>query len=225
MNTAPGGALRGLTGVGLVVFDCDGVLVDTERIGPAVVAELATEAGWPLTPDEVREWFLGRPESYLYAEIRAHADVPVGPDWLDTYRTRLRDAFTARPFTMPGVGELLDALDGRLLPYCVASSGGHERIEHSLTVTGLWERFAGRVFSADDVAHGKPAPDLFLHAARALGTPPDRCLVIEDSPAGVDAALAAGMPVVGYAGGPTPPAALGHATHGVIHDLRQLLDS
>ncbi|RDG37624.1 HAD family hydrolase [Streptomyces corynorhini] len=208
--------------VGLVVFDCDGVLVDTERIGPAVVAEMATEAGWPLTADEVRERFLGRPESYLYTEIRAHATAPVGPDWLDAYRVRVRDAFTARPHTMPGVRELLDALDGGAVPYCVASSGGHERIEHSLTVTGLWARFTGRVFSADDVEHGKPAPDLFLHAARTLGVPADRCLVIEDSPAGVAAARAAGMPVIGYAGGPTPRTALADADHGVIEDFADI---
>ncbi|MEV7869790.1 HAD family phosphatase [Streptomyces sp. NPDC088124] len=211
-------------GTGLVVLDCDGVLVDTERIGPDIVAELATEAGWPLTPDEVRERFLGRPEPYLYEQVRAHARTPLGPEWLDLYRARVRDAFTARPFTMPGVRELLDALDARQLPYCVASSGGHDRIEHSLTVTGLWNRFAGRVFSAEDVPRGKPAPDLFLHAAHTLAVPPAACLVVEDSPAGVTAALAAGMPVIGYAGGPTPREALAHASHGVIDDLRVLVE-
>ncbi|WP_432746608.1 HAD family hydrolase [Streptomyces sp. JH002] len=208
--------------VRLVIFDCDGVLVDTETIGPAVVAEMATEAGWPLTPDEVRERFLGRPEAYLYEQIRAHAATPVGPDWLVTYHARVSEAFAARPHTMPGVVELLDALDARGLPYCVASSGNHRRIRHSLTHSGLWPRFAGRIFSADDVAHGKPAPDLFLHAARTMGAAPADCLVIEDSPAGVDAALAAAMPVIGYTGGPTTPAELAHATHGVLDDLRNV---
>ncbi|MGS2586476.1 HAD family hydrolase [Streptomyces hebeiensis] len=206
----------------LVIFDCDGVLVDTERTGPAIVAEMAREVGWPLTPALVRQRFLGRPESYLYEQVRAHATVPVGPEWLRDYRGRVRDAFAARPLTMPGVVELLDLLDRRPLPYCVASSGSHERIAHSLTATGLMERFAGRVFSADDVPLGKPAPDLFLHAARSQGCPPGNCLVVEDSPAGVDAALAAGMPVVGYSGGPTEPEVLAHATHGVIEDLANL---
>ncbi|MFD3487437.1 HAD family hydrolase [Streptomyces sp. NPDC058665] len=221
MNTCLPDALRDTR---LVIFDCDGVLVDTERIGPAVVAELVTEAGWSLTPAQVRQRFLGRPESYLYEQVRAHATVSIGPEWLDTYRSRVRDAFAARPRTMPGVQDLLAFLDLRQLPYCVASSGSHERIEHSLSATGLLERFTGRVFSADDVPLGKPAPDLFLHAARSQNCPPAHCLVIEDSPAGVDAALAAGMPVVGYSGGPTESGSLAHATHGVIPDLTHLMD-
>ncbi|MFJ9424579.1 HAD family hydrolase [Streptomyces sp. NPDC101249] len=221
MNTRPQAVP---SDVRLVVLDCDGVLVDTERIGPDIVAAMATEAGWPLTADEVRDRFLGRPESYLYEEIRAHATVPVGPRWLIEYRARVRDAFAARPRTMPGVTELLDHLDARSVPYCVASSGSHERIAHSLSLTGLQSRFDGRVFSADDVHAGKPAPDLFLYAARVLGHPPRDCLVVEDSPAGVDAALAAAMRVVGYAGGPTPASALAHADAGVVEDLSQLVD-
>ncbi|MFE7034484.1 HAD family hydrolase [Streptomyces sp. NPDC057621] len=212
-----------LQDVQLVIFDCDGVLVDTERIGPEVVAAMATESGWPLSPAEVRHRFLGRPESYLYEQIRAHATAPIGPEWLTEYRTRFRDAFAARPRTMPGVGELLDHLDARGLPYCVASSGSHERIAHALSVTALQDRFTGRVFSADDVSFGKPAPDLFLHAARTMGYAPERSLVIEDSPAGVDAALAAAMRVVGYSGGPTEADALAHANLGVISSLTQLV--
>ncbi|MFS8201441.1 HAD family hydrolase [Streptomyces sp. CWNU-52B] len=207
----------------LVIFDCDGVLVDTERIGPEVVAAMATEAGWPLSPAEVRRRFLGRPESYLYDEIRGHATASIGPEWLTEYRTRFRDAFAASPRTMPGVGELLDHLDARGLPYCVASSGSHERIAHSLSVTALQDRFTGRVFSADDVPFGKPAPDLFLYAARTMGYAPERCLVIEDSPAGVDAALAAAMRVVGYTGGPTEAAELAHANAGVISSMTHLV--
>ncbi|MFE6157372.1 HAD family hydrolase [Streptomyces sp. NPDC056486] len=209
----------------LVIFDCDGVLVDTERIGPEVVAAMATESGWPLNPAEVRRRFLGRPESYLYDQIRSHAAAPIGPEWLTEYRTRFRDAFAARPQTMPGVRELLDHLDARRLPYCVASSGSHERIAHSLSVTALQDRFTGRVFSADDVPFGKPAPDLFLHAARTMGYLPERCLVIEDSPAGVDAALAATMQVVGFTGGPTEADALTHANLGVISSMTHLVAS
>ncbi|NSC24915.1 HAD family phosphatase [Streptomyces albus subsp. chlorinus] len=214
---------QALAAARLVVFDCDGVLVDTERIGPEVVAAMATEAGWPLTPDDVRELFLGTPEPYLLAQVRAHATVPVDESWLVEYRARVAAAFDAAPHTMPGVRALLDALDARGTPYCVASSGSHPRIRHSLTATGLWERFAGRVFSADDVREGKPAPDLFLHAAAECGVPPADCLVVEDSPAGVRAALAARMPVVGYTGGPTPAGWLAEAGHGTVADLRDLL--
>ncbi|MDI6411683.1 HAD family hydrolase [Streptomyces albus] len=213
---------QALAAARLVVFDCDGVLVDTERIGPEVVAAMATEAGWPLTPADVLEKFLGTPEPYLLAQVRAHATVPVGDDWLVEYRARVAAAFDAAPHTMPGVPEVLDALDARGIPYCVASSGSHPRIRHSLGATGLWDRFAGRVFSADDVREGKPAPDLFLHAAAECGTPPAQCLVVEDSPAGVRAARAAGMPVVGYTGGPTPTAWLSDADLGTVADLRAL---
>ncbi|MBQ0862459.1 HAD family hydrolase [Streptomyces smyrnaeus] len=224
MDTAPhlSPAARALAAARLVVFDCDGVLVDTERIGPKVVAEMATEAGWPLTPAEVLEKFLGTSEPYLLAQVRAHATAPVPDSWLVEYRSRVAAAFDAAPRTMPGVVELLDALDARSLPYCVASSGSHPRIRHSLTATGLWERFAGRVFSADDVHRGKPAPDLFLHAAAACGVPPGECLVIEDSPAGVRAARAAHMPVLGYTGGPTPAPWLADASAGTLEDLREL---
>ncbi|MET9859281.1 HAD family hydrolase [Streptomyces smyrnaeus] len=224
MDTTPhlSPAARALAAARLVVFDCDGVLVDTERIGPEVVAAMATEAGWPLTPAEVLEKFLGTSEPYLLAQVRAHATVPVSDSWLVEYRSRVAAAFDAAPHTMPGVVELLDALDARSLPYCVASSGSHPRIRHSLTATGLWERFAGRVFSADDVRRGKPAPDLFLHAAAACGVPPAECLVIEDSPAGVRAARAAHMPVLGYTGGPTPAPWLADASAGTLADLHEL---
>ncbi|OEU99407.1 haloacid dehalogenase [Streptomyces qinglanensis] len=224
MDSAPRPSpARALARARLVVFDCDGVLVDTERIGPEVVAAMATEAGWPLTPADVLEKFLGTPEPYLLAQVRAHAARPVDDGWLVEYRARVAAAFEAAPHTMPGVGELLDALDARGLPYCVASSGSHPRIRHSLTATGLWGRFAGRVFSADDVREGKPAPDLFRHAAAVCGAPAAECLVIEDSPAGVRAARAAGMPVLGYTGGPTPAAWLADADAGTVADLRELL--
>ncbi|MBO8186241.1 HAD family hydrolase [Streptomyces spirodelae] len=213
---------QALAAARLVIFDCDGVLVDTERIGPEVIAAMATEAGWPLTPADVLEKFLGTPEPYLLAQVRAHAKVPVDEGWLVEYRSRVAAAFDAAPHTMPGVAELLDALDARGVPYCVASSGSHARIRHSLKATGLWERFAGRIFSAEDVREGKPAPDLFLHAAAVCGTPPAECLVIEDSPAGVRAAHAAHMPVLGYTGGPTPAEWLAEASAGTLADLHDL---
>ncbi|UNT00141.1 HAD-IA family hydrolase [Streptomyces tubbatahanensis] len=212
---------QALAAARLVVFDCDGVLVDTERIGPEVVAAMATEAGWPLTPQDVLETFLGTPEPYLLAQVRAHATVPVDDSWLVEYRARVAAAFDAAPHTMPGVRDVLDALEERGTPYCVASSGSHSRIRHSLTATGLWDRFAGRVFSAEDVAEGKPAPDVFLHAAAECGVPAAQCLVVEDSPAGVRAARAARMPVLGYTGGPTPAEWLAPAP--TIPDLRDLL--
>jgi HAD superfamily hydrolase (TIGR01509 family) len=119
---------------------------------------------------------------------------------------------------MPGVAAALDAI---AMPTCVASSGHHERIRVSLEAAGLLARFAGRIFSAQDVARGKPAPDLFLHAARACGANPARCAVVEDSRSGVDAANAAGMTAFGFAR-VTPAAALSHATGGVFTDMQEL---
>ncbi|MDJ1137983.1 HAD family hydrolase [Streptomyces iconiensis] len=216
-----------LGGAKLVIFDCDGVLVDTERIGPEVVAAMAAEVGWALTPEDVRALFLGTPESYLLEQLRAHATVPVPDSWPAEYQARVAAEFEAAPHTMPGVREVLDALDARGVPYCVASSGAHARIRHSLRATGLWERFTEgsfRVFSTDDVPHGKPAPDLFLHAAAECGAAPEHCLVVEDSPAGVRAALAARIPVLGYTGGPTPAEWLADATLGTVDDLRLLVE-
>ncbi|HEX7443532.1 MAG TPA: HAD-IA family hydrolase, partial [Acidimicrobiales bacterium] len=120
-----------------------------------------------------------------------------------------------------GIVEVLDAL---FLPTCVASSGSHDKMVFTLGRTGLWDRFAGRIFSVEEVAHGKPAPDIFLYAADRMATAPDRCVVVEDSASGVAAARAAGMRVVAYAGGVTPAHRLsGHGVT-VIDDMRTLLD-
>jgi HAD superfamily hydrolase (TIGR01509 family) len=120
---------------------------------------------------------------------------------------------------VPGIVEALDAIT---VPYCVASSGSHDKMRHTLGVTGLYDRFAGRIFSAFDVPNGKPAPDLFLHAAKQLGADPRHCVVVEDSRTGVQAARAANMHCLAYAGGLTPAAHLEGPNTTVFHDMHTL---
>jgi HAD superfamily hydrolase (TIGR01509 family) len=182
----------------LVIFDNDGVLVDSERLANGILAELLTEAGLPYTLDEAVRDFMGGSMVLMrqLAEAKLGSSLPA--DLEDRYHQRLFDGF-ARLQPVPGVAAVLDHLDATGTTYCLASSGTHRRIRTALTAVGFWDRFEGRIFSSEDVQHGKPAPDLFLHAAATMGVKPVECVVVEDSPLGVAAANAAGMRVFGFA--------------------------
>jgi HAD superfamily hydrolase (TIGR01509 family) len=205
--------------VELVIFDCDGVLIDSERLAVKVDVRVLAELGWPLSEAEVIERFVGRSDRDTQAAIEAHLGrrLPVG--WGDKVEQLYRQAFAEG---LAPVGGVLEALDRITLPSCVASSGTHEHLRYTLELTGLYERFAERIFSAEDVARGKPAPDLFLHAAEQMGVRPDRCVVVEDSGPGVKAARAAGMRVLAFAGGLTPRELLDGADTIVFEDMRDL---
>jgi HAD superfamily hydrolase (TIGR01509 family) len=203
----------------LVIFDCDGVLVDSERIAVRVEAELLAELGWPLSQAEIVERFMGRTTEYLDQAIEAQLGSRLPGDWRDQFQRRYREAFAAELVPVDGV---LDALDQIAVPTCVASSGSHDKLRFTLGHTGLYERFEGRIFSGYEVANGKPAPDLFLHAAARMGAGPARCAVVEDSLYGVLAARAAGMRVFGYAGGLTPADRLEGEATVVFEDMREL---
>ncbi len=206
--------------VELVIFDCDGVLVDSERVYVGVDIEVLTELGCSFSREEVVELFVGSSTEVCTALVEEHLGRRLEEDWQRHYAHRYEEALLAQAAAVEGIE---DALDGLAAPFCVASNGGHETIRRSLKLTGLLERFAdGRVFSATDVARGKPEPDLFLHAARALGVDPARCAVIEDSPYGVRAARAAGMRSFGYAGGLTRPERLEGPNTVVFDDMRVL---
>jgi HAD superfamily hydrolase (TIGR01509 family) len=205
--------------ISLVIFDCDGVLVDTERIAVRIDVRVLAELGWTLTEAEVVERFMGRSDEEMTAEIEAHLGRRLPASWEEPFRHLYREAFAAELTPVPGVVAALDAIS---LPTCVASSGTHEKIRFTLGLTGLYERFAGRIFSRSEVARGKPAPDLFLHAARRMGVPPSGCVVVEDSRYGVEAARAAGMRAFGYAGGLTPRPALEGPQTAVFDDMREL---
>ena len=203
----------------LVIFDCDGVLVDSERIAVRVESEYLTELGWPLTEAEIMERFTGRTDAYMDEAIEAQLGDRLPEGWKDQFERRYRAAFEADLHPVDGI---VDALDQITLPTCVASSGSHDKLRYTLGRTGMYGRFEGRIFSGSEVANGKPAPDLFLHAAARMGADPARCAVIEDTRYGVQAARAAGMRAFGYAGGVTPPGHLeGHATV-VFEDMREL---
>jgi HAD superfamily hydrolase (TIGR01509 family) len=203
----------------LVVFDCDGVLVDSERIAVRVEAELLGELGWPLTQAEIVERFMGRSDQFMDEAIEAQLGDRLPADWRDQLQRRYRAAYAADLAPVDGV---LEALDRLSTPACVASSGSHDKLRFTLGQTGLYERFEGRIFSGYEVANAKPAPDLFLHAAERMGVDPAASAVVEDSRYGVLAARAAGMRAFGYAGGLTPAQRLeGHGTT-VFHDMRQL---
>jgi HAD superfamily hydrolase (TIGR01509 family) len=187
----------------LVIFDCDGVLVDSERLAVRAEAEILTRLGWPLSEGEIVERFVGRSATYMHGEIERQLGRKV--DWDAEFESRYQELFMRELAPVPGVREALGQITGMR---CVASSGSHERMRFTLGITGLYPSFEGRLFSADDVERGKPAPDVFLHAADRMGVPPERCAVVEDSISGVTAGLAAGMAVFAYAGGVSGPAQL-----------------
>jgi HAD superfamily hydrolase (TIGR01509 family) len=203
----------------LVIFDCDGVLVDSEPISVRIDVEMLAEVGVTMSEEEVIERFVGRSPEVILAETEAQLGRQVPEGWFERGEARLRRAFAAELKPVAGIEETLAAID---VPVCVASSSGHENLRFKLELTGLYERFAGHIFSAAEVANGKPAPDLFLHAARQMGVDPSACAVVEDSRYGVQAARAAGMDVLGYAGGLTPAAALEGPRTVVFDDMRTL---
>lgn len=187
-----------LNGIELVVFDCDGVLVDSEMLASTVLAEQLQDCGLSITADDCRQQFTGRSLSSVIDMVERQWLVKLPDDFLIKLRQRDVIVFEKELRPIAGVAEVLEGLS---LPFCVASSGGLIKIRHSLTLTGLINHFEPHIFSAEQVAKGKPAPDLFIHAARTMGVAPEKCLVIEDSVAGVTAAIAAGMMVLGFAGG------------------------
>jgi HAD superfamily hydrolase (TIGR01509 family) len=201
----------------LVIFDCDGVLVDSERLVVHTEAEILKSLGWPLSEAEIVERFVGRSAAYMHAEIERHLGRSI--DWELEFESRYREVFERDLTPVPGV---VAALDEITTPTCVASSGTHERMRFTLGVTGLYDRFDGRIFSVDEVAHGKPAPYIFLFAAMKMEVKPRRCAVIEDSASGVTAALAADMAVFAFAGGVTGPGQLSIGDAVVFDEMRDL---
>jgi HAD superfamily hydrolase (TIGR01509 family) len=202
----------------LVIFDCDGVLVDSERIAVRIDVQVLAELGWSITEEEVIERFVGKTDAAMTREIEDHLGRKLPGEWDEGYSHLYREAFDAELQPVDGVIEALDQIS---VQTCVASSGRMAKIERNLELTGLLDRFEGRIFSAADVEHGKPAPDLFLHAAGQLGVEPAACAVVEDSPFGVQAAHAAGMKAFAYAGGVMPADRL-RAADVVFSDMREL---
>jgi HAD superfamily hydrolase (TIGR01509 family) len=182
----------------LIIFDCDGVLVDSEVISCRVHAEVLTRYGYPITADDVHRRFLGRTARDAALEIEREVGRPLADSYDLDRRTTLLAALADTVEAIPHLHDALDAID---TPICVASSAAHDKMLTTLTRTKLYQRFAPNIFSGTQVRYGKPAPDLFLLAAKEMATQPERCLVIEDSVPGVTGARAAGMTVLGFHGG------------------------
>jgi HAD superfamily hydrolase (TIGR01509 family) len=203
----------------LVIFDNDGVLIDSETLAFTVLVDLLEVNGISLSTEEAVERFLGGPVSRVL-DWAADAGTPLPGDFDVSYHDDLFAAFDRSLTATAGAVDVVDRL-AAVTSVCVASSGSRERIRRSLAKVGLLERFDGRMFSTEDVAEGKPAPDLFLHAADRMGVSPERCVVVEDSPLGVEAAGAAGMASVGFSRS-VPADRLARATLGVVEDLLEL---
>ena len=184
---------------GAVIFDCDGVLVDSERLMNGVFSGMLNELGLPYTAEETTRTFMGRSMTSCMQIIEAQLGRRAPDDFLLVLDQRANAVFARDLEAVAGVEALLDMLDVHGIPYAVASSGSHQKMQTTLGITGLLPRLEGRITSATEVAHGKPAPDVFLLAAERLQLPAGECLVIEDSLLGIEAALTAGMRVIGYA--------------------------
>jgi HAD superfamily hydrolase (TIGR01509 family) len=182
----------------LVIFDCDGVLVDSEMIALRILAACLNEAGFVLTVEEAMALGVGKSATTFGIAVEQEFGRPLPANFMEGMRARTMAAFTDELRIVDGVDRLLVALT---LPRCVASNGHIDRVRHALSSTGLLSHFDPHIYTAEMVAHSKPAPDLFLFAAARHQVAPDQCLVVEDSLSGVAAARAAGMPVAGFVGG------------------------
>ncbi|MFF7182935.1 HAD-IA family hydrolase [Streptomyces sp. NPDC008121] len=183
----------------LVIFDNDGVLVDSEPISNTLLAGYLTELGHPTSYEESLRDYMGAAMHRVHDLIEERTGQRLPEDFDEIFHGRVFAAFQRELEPVPGATDVLKHLVDAGIPYCVASSGSHQRIRVGHRKTGLDQWFRDEnTFSAEDVGRGKPAPDLFLHAATRMGTAPERCVVIEDSRLGVQAALAAGMDVYGF---------------------------
>jgi len=208
----------------VVIFDCNGVLVDSEPLATTIVSQEFMRAGFPLTPEVVARYFTGRRPADMFAEVEIAARRKLPPNFADTVASVILRRFRKELRATPHAEYALSWLRG---PKCVASSSSHERIRVSLESAGLIRFFEPNLFSASDVRNGKPAPDLFLHAAGKLQVSPSECIVVEDSAVGVAAGVAAGMTVIGFVGGSHAGSQLetrlrSAGARSVIPDLRAL---
>ncbi|WP_435835642.1 HAD family hydrolase [Streptomyces avermitilis] len=207
----------------LVIFDNDGVLVDSEPLSNTLLAAYLTELGHPTSYEESLRDYMGAAMHRVHDLVQERTGQRLPDDFDEVFHGRVFTAFERELEPVAGAVDILEKLTADGVPYCVASSGSHERIRVGHRKTGLDRWFEdGRIFSSQDVGRGKPAPDLFLHAAERMGVPPKRCVVVEDSPLGVQAANAAGMDVFGYTA-MTPAAKLTGATQ-LLSNLGELAD-
>ena len=203
----------------LVIFDCDGVLVDSERITNQVFADMLNELGIPLTLNDMFEQFVGNSMAQCLQKISAMLGKEPPSDFITSYRNRTKAALEAKLLPIPGIEDALNLME---IPYCVASSGDREKMRTTLGITGLWPRFEGKLFSVTEVANPKPAPDVFIYAASKYGVCAEKCAVVEDTPTGVIAGVAAGMTAFGYAALTPAHRLISAGAHHIFTDMSQL---
>ncbi|WP_329219947.1 HAD family hydrolase [Streptomyces sp. NBC_01485] len=207
----------------LVIFDNDGVLVDSEPISNRLLAAYLTELGHPTSYEDSIRDYMGSAMHRIHDLVQERTGERLPAEFDDTFHRRVFAAFERELEPVAGAVDVVAKLAADGVPYCVASSGSHERIRVGHRTTGLVRWFEeARIFSSQDVGKGKPAPDLFLYAAERMGAAPERCVVVEDSPLGVQAAVAAGMDVYGFTA-MTPAARLAGATE-LFSGMRELAD-
>jgi HAD superfamily hydrolase (TIGR01509 family) len=182
----------------VVIFDCNGVLVDSEPLATAIVSQEFMRAGFRVTPDVVARYFTGRRPADMFNEVELASGRKLPPGFAAEVAAATLRRFRAELQATKHAAQALSWLRG---PRCVASSSSYDRIRLSLECTGLIRFFEPNLFSASEVKNGKPAPDLFLHAAKKMGVEPRNCIVVEDSAVGVAAGVAAGMTAIGFIGG------------------------
>lgn len=205
----------------LVIFDCDGVLVDSETIINRIFAETLTEAGFPIAYADMTQQFTGKSLETCLEIVEQSYGKPLPPHFVERCQEREIAALQQELQPTPGIATTLEQM---ILPKCVASNSSHRHIHLVLTLTGLLPHFEGKVYSADEVDRPKPFPDLYLYAARQMGTHPEHCVVIEDSVPGVQAGCAAGMTVFGYAQGCGRTALIEAGAKLVFSEMSQLVE-
>ena len=204
----------------LVIFDCDGVVVDSEPLTLQLIRDDLAARGLPLDLTKTTDLFMGSTIAGAGAQAREMgADIP--EDWVDLIYDKVFAALARKVESIPGIGTVLDRLDRQGIAYAIGSNGPHRKMEITLARCGLAARFAGRTYSREDVAAPKPAPDVYLLAASQAGVAPQDCVVIEDSATGAQAAVAAGMAVFGFAR-ETPRAKFEGLTELLFDDMGQL---
>ena len=209
----------GRAGPQLVIFDCDGVLVDSETICNTVMAQMLGQLGWALSLQQTIDTFIGRSLPQCLAIIAGHLGHPPPADFQPQLALRTQAALRAGLKPVAGIEALLSGLG---VPCCVASNGNRAKMDFTLGLTGLAPRFSGRSHCAEDVARPKPAPDLFLHAARCHHAEASRCVVVEDTPTGIQAARAAGMQAFGFAALTVPQRLRDAGAHQVFAQMSEL---
>lgn len=210
----------------LVIFDCDGVLIDSEDLSASVLSGMMTEIGLPITPQIFRSDFLGRSFASAAQRVEQRFGTPFPPDFQMKYRARLLARMRGNLKSMPGVENVLRAMR---VPYCLATGSSPPRLEVSLEESKLGPFFIGKSYTASQVKNGKPAPDLPIYAATAMGAKPEATLVIEDSETGLRAAMAANMQVWHFIGGShckdAPPLPADVRPHRILDSMAALHDA